>query len=119
MTKREKLIGDMDISLGELLNEIHYMEVAIERMEKKFENKDEHYLFILEYYRDMVKCYRFDFTRFTHLRNLAVTGRPTLEALKMYNDMIEGAVVDIQETSEYVWCDILDESIDDYVEDFE
>lgn len=112
MTRREILITNMDINLGEFLNEIHYMEVAIERMEKKFENKDEHYLFILEYYRDMVKCYRFDFTRFTHLRNLAVTGRPTLEALKMYDDMIENATDSVQKTSEYIWCDILDETID-------
>lgn len=112
MTRREILITNMDINLGELLNEIHYMEVAIEKMEKKFENKDEHYLFILEYYRDMVKCYRFDFTRFTHLRNLAVTGRPTLEALEMYDAMIEGATDSVQETSEYIWTTILDETID-------
>lgn len=112
MTRREILIANMDISLGELLNEIHYMEVAIERMEKKFENKDEHYISILEYYRDMVKNYRLDFTRFTHFRNLAVTARPTLEALEMYNAIINGAAASIQDTGEYVWCNILDETID-------
>ena len=119
MTKKEKLIENMDIILGSFLNEIHYMEIAIERMKEKFENKGGHYLFILEYYRDMVKIYRLYFARFTHLRNLAVAAKPTLEVLEMYNDMIEGVVVDIQRTSEYVWSTILEEYIEDYVEDYD
>ena len=118
MTKKEKLIENMDINLGELLNEIHYMEIAIERMKEKFENKGGHYLFILEYYRDMVKIYRLYFARFTNLRNLAVAAKPTLEVLEMYNDMIEDVKNNIFNTSEYVWCNILDECIDDYVEDY-
>ena len=119
MTKKEKLIENMDISLGSLLNEIHCMEVAIERMKEKFENKGGPYLFILEYYRDMVKIYRLYFARFTHLRNLAVAVKPTLEVLEMYKVMIENARDNIFETSEYVWSTLLEESIDDYVEDYE
>ena len=49
MTKKEKIIENMDITLGSLLNEIHYMEVAIERMEKRFGGKDEHYINIKKY----------------------------------------------------------------------
>ena len=118
MTKQEKIIENMDITLGSFLNEIHYMEIAIERMKEKLENKGGHYLFILEYYRDMVKIYRLYFARFTHLRNLAVAAKPTLEVLEMYNDMIEDVKNNIFNTSEYVWCNILDECIDDYVEDY-
>ena len=120
MTKKEKLIENMDITLGSFLNEIHCMEVAIERMEKRFEGKGGPYLFILEYYRDMVKFYRLYFTRFTHLRNLAVEAKPTLEVLEMYNDMIEDAKNNIFNTSEYVWSTILeDEDIEDYIEDYD
>ena len=119
MTKRAKLIEHMDITLGSLLNEIHYMEVAIERMKEKFENKGGHYLFILEYYRDMVKIYRLYFARFTHLRNLAVAAKPTLEVLEMYNDMIKDVRNNIFNTSEYVWSTLLDEDITDYVEDYD
>ena len=119
MTKKEKLIENMDISLGSLLNEIHYMEVAIERMEKRFGGKDEHYISIIEYFKNMVKNYRLDFTRFTHLRNLAATGKPTLEALEIYDFMIEDARNHIFDTSEYVWSTLLDENIEDYVEDYD
>ena len=119
MTKKEKIIENMDINLGELLNEIHYMEIAIERMEKRFGGKGGPYLFILEYYRDMVKIYRLYFARFTHLRNLAVEAKPTLEVLEMYNDMIGNARDNIFDTSEYVWSTLLDEDIDDYVEDYD
>lgn len=120
MTKKEKIIEDMDITLGSFLNEIHYMEVAIERMEKRFGGKDEHYINVIEYYKDMVKNCRLNFTRFTHLRNLAVAGKPTLEALCMYKVMIENAKDNIFETSEYVWSDILeDEDIEDYIEDYD
>lgn len=119
MTKKEKIIENMDINLGELLNEIHYMEVAIERMEKRFGGKGGPYLFILEYYRDMVKIYRLYFNRFTHLRNLAVEAKPTLEVLEMYNDMIGNARDNIFDTSEYVWSTLLEECIDDYVEDYD
>ena len=102
LKNKQKLIEDMDISLGELLNEIHYMEIAIERMKEKFENRGEHYLSILEHYRDMVKFYRFDFARFEHLRNLAIAGKLTLEKLKIYNDVIKDVVVDIQKISDTV-----------------
>lgn len=119
MTKKEKLIEDMDITLGSFLNEIHYIEVAIERMEKRFEGKGGPYLFILEYYRDMVKNYRLYFARFTNLRNLAVAAKPTLEVLEMYKAMIENARDNIFETSEYVWSTLLDENIEDYVEDYD
>lgn len=102
MTKKEKLIKNMDISLGELLNEIHYMEIAIKRMEEKFGNRGEHYLSILEHYRDTVKYYRFDFARFTHRRDLAIAGKLTLEKLKIYNDIIKDVVVDIQKTSDTI-----------------
>lgn len=119
MTKKEKIIEDMDINLGELLNEIHYMEIAIERMEKRFGGKDEHYINIIEYFKNMVKNYRLDFTRFTHLRNLAATGKPTLEALEIYDFMIADARNNIFDTSEYVWSTLLDEDIDDYVEDYD
>lgn len=99
---KEKLIENMDIILGSFLNEIHYMEIAIERMKEKLENKGGHYLFILEYYGDMVKIYRLYFARFTHLRNLAVAAKPTLEVLEMYNDMIKDVVIDIQRTSDTI-----------------
>lgn len=102
LKNKQKLIENMDISLGELLNEIHYMEIAVERMKDKFENRGEHYLSILEHYRDTVKFYRFDFARFTHLRNLAIAGKLTLEKLKIYNDIIKDVVVDIQKTSDTV-----------------
>ena len=102
MTKKEKIIENMDIILGSFLNEIHYMEIAIERMKEKLESKGGHYLFILEYYRDMVKIYRLYFARFTHLRNLAVVGKPTLEVLEMYNDMFQDVVIDIQRTSDTI-----------------
>lgn len=119
MTRREILITNMDITLGSFLNEIHYMEVAIEIMEKRFGGKDEHYINIIEYFKNMVKNYRLDFTRFTHLRNLAVTGKPTLEALEIYEFMIEDAKSNIFNTSEYVWSTLLDENIEDYVEDYD
>ena len=61
LKNKQKLIENMDISLGELLNEIHYMEIAVERMKEKFENRGEHYLSIIEHYIDTVKFYRFDF----------------------------------------------------------
>ena len=102
MTKKQRLIENMDITLGSFLNEIHYMEIAIERMKEKLENKGGHYLFILEYYRDMAKIYRLYFNRFTHLRNLAVEAKPTLEVLEMYNDMIKDVVIDIQRTSDTI-----------------
>lgn len=92
----------MDISLGELLNEIHYMEIAVERLKEKFENRGEHYLSILEHYEDAVKFYRFDFARFEHLRNLAIEGKITLEKLKMYNDIIKDVVAGIQKSSDTV-----------------
>lgn len=119
MTKKEKLIENMDITLGSFLNEIHYMEVAIERMEKRFGGKGGPYLFILEYYRDMVKIYRLYFARFTHLRNLAVAAKPTLEVLEIYDFMIEDARNNIFNTSEYLWSTLLDEDITDYVEDYD
>ena len=119
MTTKEKVIENMDINLGELLNEIHYMEIAIERMEKRFGGKDEHYINIIEYFKNMVKNYRLDFTRFTHLRNLAATGKPTLEALEIYDFMIEDARSHIFDTSEYVWSTLLEENIEDYVEDYD
>lgn len=102
LKNKQKLIENMDISLGELLNEIHYMEIAIERMKEKFENRGEHYLSILEHYKDMVKFYRFDFNRFSHLRNLAIEGKITLEKLEMYNDIIKDVIVDIQKISDTV-----------------
>ena len=102
MTKKEKIIEKMDISLGELLNEIHYMEIAVERMKEKFENRGEHYLSILENYEDTVKFYRFDFARFSRLRNLAIAGKLTLEKLKMYSVIIKDVIVDIQKTSDTV-----------------
>lgn len=102
LKNKQKLIENMDISLGELLNEIHYMEIAVERMKEKFENRDEHYLSILEHYKDMVKFYRFDFARFEHFRNLAVAGKITLEKLKMYNDVIKDVIVNIQKISDTV-----------------
>ena len=102
MTKKEKIIENMDIILGSFLNEIHYMEIAIERMKEKFENKGGHYLFILEYYRDMVQIYRLYFARFTHLRNLAVEAKPTLDVLEMYNDMFKDVVIDIQRPSDTI-----------------
>lgn len=102
LKNKQKLIKNMDISLGELLNEIHYMEIAIERMEEKFENRGEHYLSIVEHYKDTVKFYRFDFARFEHLRNLAIAGKITLEKLKIYNDIIKDVVVDIQKISDTV-----------------
>ena len=119
MTKKEKLIESMDISLGSFLNEIHYIEVAIEIMEKRFGGKDEHYINIIEYFKNMVKNYRLDFTRFTHLRNLAVAGKPTLEALEIYDFMIEDVRNNIFNTSEYVWSTLLDENIEDYIEDYD
>ena len=100
LKNKQKLIENMNISLGELLNEIHYMEIAIERMKEKFENRNEHYLSIIEHYIDTVKFYRFDFARFEHLRNLAIAGKITLEKLKIYNDVIKDVVVDIQKTSD-------------------
>ena len=102
LKNKQKLIEDMNISLGELLNEIHYMEIAIERMKEKFENRGEHYLSIIEHYIDTVKFYRFDFARFSHLRNLAIAGKITLEKLKIYNDIIKDVVIDIQRTSDTV-----------------
>ena len=102
MTKKEKITEHTHIILGSFLNEIHYMEIAIERMKEKLENKGGHYLFILEYYRDMVKIYRLYFARFTHLRNLAVEAKPTLEVLEMYNDMFKDVVIDIQRTSDTI-----------------
>ena len=102
LKNKQKLIENMDISLGELLNEIHYMEIAVERLKEKFENRGEHYLSIIEHYKDTVKFYRFDFNCFEHFRNLAVAGKITLEKLKMYNDMIKDVVADIQKTSDTV-----------------
>ena len=102
LKNKQKLIENMDISLGELLNEIHYMEIAVERMKEKFENRGEHYLSILEHYIDIVKFYRFVFGRFEHLRNLAIAGKITLEKLKIYNDIIKDVVVDIQKTSDTI-----------------
>ena len=102
LKNKQKLIENMDISLGELLNEIHYMEIAVERMEEKFGNRGEHYLSILEHYRDTIKFYRFDFARFEHLRNLAIAGKITLEKLKIYIDIIKDVVIDIQRTSDTI-----------------
>lgn len=102
LKNKQKLIKNMDISLGELLNEIHYMEIAVERLKEKFENRGEHYLSILEHYEDAVKFYRFDFARFEHLRNLAIEGKITLEKLKMYNDIIKDVVAGIQKSSDTV-----------------
>ena len=102
LKNKQELIKNMDISLGELLNEIHYMEIAVERMKEKFENKNEHYLSIVEHYRETVEFYRFDFARFEHIRNLAVAGKITLEKLKMYSDIIKDVIVGIQKTSDTV-----------------
>lgn len=102
LKNKQKLIKNMDISLGELLNEIHYMEIAVEKMKETFENKGEHYLSIVEHYRDTVKFYRFDFARFEHIRNLAIAGKITLEKLKIYNDIIKDVVIDIQRTSDTI-----------------
>ena len=102
LKNKQKLIENMDIMLGSFLNEIHYMEIAVERMKETFKNKDEHYLFIIEYYKNMVKNYRFDFARFEHLRNLAIAGKITLEKLKIYNDIIKDVVIDIQRTSDTI-----------------
>ena len=102
LKNKQKLIENMDIMLGSFLNEIHYMEIAVERMKETFKNKDEHYLFIIEYYKNMVKNYRFNFARFEHLRNLAIAGKITLEKLKIYNDIIKDVVIDIQRTSDTI-----------------
>ena len=102
LKNKQELIKNMDISLGELLNEIHYMEIAVERMKEKFENKGEHYLSIVEIYKDTVEFYRFDFARFERVRNLAIAGKITLEKLEMYNDIIKDVIVDIQKSSDTV-----------------
>ena len=102
LRNKQKLIENMDIMLGSFLNEIHYMEIAVERMKETFKNKGEHYIDIVEHYRDAVKMYRLDFTRFEHIRNLAIAGKITLEKLKIYIDIIKDVVIDIQRTSDTV-----------------
>lgn len=102
LKNKQRLIENMDITLGSFLNEIHYMEIAVERMKETFKNKGEHYIDIVEHYRDTVKFYRFDFARFERLRNLAIAGKITLEKLKIYNDIIKDVVIDIQRTSDTI-----------------
>lgn len=102
LKNKQELIKNMDINLGELLNEIHYMEIAVERLKEKFENRGERYLSIVEHYKDTVEFYRFDFARFERRRNLAIAGKLTLEKLKIYNDIIKDVIADIQKTSDTV-----------------
>lgn len=102
LRNKQRLIENMDIMLGSFLNEIHYMEIAVERMKEIFKNKGERYMNIVEHYIDKVKMYRHDFNRFEHVRNLAIAGKITLEKLKIYIDIVKDVVIDIQRTSDTV-----------------